>query len=49
MEHRPPDGDTVRGRVLQAAYDLFCRDGINAFGIDRIVAEAGALLGRETS
>jgi AcrR family transcriptional regulator len=40
-EHRPPDGDTVRGRVLQAAYGLFCREGINAVGIDRIVAEAG--------
>jgi AcrR family transcriptional regulator len=41
VEHRPPDGDTVRGRVLQAAYGLFCREGINAVGIDRIVAEAG--------
>jgi AcrR family transcriptional regulator len=41
VEHRPPDADTVRGRVLQAAYDLFCRQGINAVGIDRIVAEAG--------
>ena len=40
-ERRPPEGDTVRGRVLQAAYDLFCREGINAVGIDRIVAEAG--------
>jgi AcrR family transcriptional regulator len=40
-ERRPPDGDTVRGRILQAAYDLFCREGINTVGIDRIVAEAG--------
>jgi AcrR family transcriptional regulator len=40
-EPRTPDGDTVRGRVLQAAYDLFCHEGINAVGIDRIVAEAG--------
>ena len=31
----------MRGRVLQAAYDLFCREGINAVGIDRIVAAAG--------
>ena len=31
----------MRERVLQAAYDLFCRKGINAVGIDRIVAEAG--------
>jgi len=41
VEHSPPDGNTVRGRVLRAAYDLFCRQGINAVGIDRIVAEAG--------
>lgn len=41
MAHRPPDGETVRGRVLQTAYGLFCREGINAVGIDRIVAEAG--------
>ena len=31
----------MRGRILEAAYDLFCREGINAVGIDRIVAEAG--------
>jgi AcrR family transcriptional regulator len=41
VAHRPPDEDTVRGRVLQAAYDLFCREGINAVGVDRIVTEAG--------
>jgi AcrR family transcriptional regulator len=40
-EQRPRDGTTVRGRILQAAYELFCREGINAVGIDRIVAEAG--------
>ena len=40
-EQRPPGGNTVRGRILQAAYYLFCREGINAVGIDRIVAEAG--------
>jgi AcrR family transcriptional regulator len=40
-EQRPPGGNTVRGRILQAAYELFCREGINAVGIDRIVAEAG--------
>ena len=38
---REQKGDTVRERVLQAAYDLFCREGINAVGIDRLVAEAG--------
>lgn len=28
-------------RILQAARHLFCRDGIHATGIDRILAEAG--------
>jgi AcrR family transcriptional regulator len=31
----------ARERILRAAYDLFCRDGISSTGIDRIVAEAG--------
>jgi AcrR family transcriptional regulator len=30
----------ARQRILYAAYDLFCRHGIHATGIDRIVAEA---------
>jgi AcrR family transcriptional regulator len=30
-----------RERLLSAAYDLFCREGVRATGIDRIVAEAG--------
>jgi AcrR family transcriptional regulator len=34
----PPDG---RERCLLAAYDLFCRHGVHAIGVDRIVAEAG--------
>jgi AcrR family transcriptional regulator len=34
----PPDG---RERCLLAAYDLFCRHGVQAIGVDRIVAEAG--------
>lgn len=29
-------------RILAAARELFCRDGIHATGIDRILAEAGA-------
>lgn len=29
-------------RILVAARELFCRDGIHATGIDRILAEAGA-------
>jgi AcrR family transcriptional regulator len=31
----------ARTRILEAAYDLFCRDGVRAVGIDRVVAEAG--------
>jgi AcrR family transcriptional regulator len=31
----------ARGRVLSTAYNLFCRQGVQATGIDRIVAEAG--------
>ena len=35
-------GDTAaRQRLLEASYELFSRQGINAVGIDRIVAEAG--------
>ena len=30
------------GRILAAARELFCRDGIHATGIDRILAAAGA-------
>jgi AcrR family transcriptional regulator len=32
--------DGARGRILSTAYDLFCRHGVQAVGIDRIVAEA---------
>jgi AcrR family transcriptional regulator len=35
---QPADG---RERCLRAAYDLFCRYGVNAIGIDRVIAEAG--------
>jgi AcrR family transcriptional regulator len=31
----------ARGRVLGTAYNLFCSQGVQATGIDRIVAEAG--------
>ena len=31
-----------RDRILATARELFCRDGIHATGIDRILAEAGA-------
>jgi AcrR family transcriptional regulator len=32
--------DGARTRILDAAYDLFSREGINAVGIDRIIAAA---------
>lgn len=35
-----PNAD-ARSRVLSTAYGLFCRQGVQATGIDRIVAEAG--------
>jgi AcrR family transcriptional regulator len=31
----------ARSRVLSTAYNLFCRQGVQATGIDRIVSEAG--------
>lgn len=42
-----PDQDAARRpspheRIVEVARDLFCRDGIHATGIDRILAEAGA-------
>jgi AcrR family transcriptional regulator len=41
---RASDGQPSRGareRILHTAYELFCRHGIGAIGIDRIIAEAG--------
>jgi AcrR family transcriptional regulator len=35
-----PNAD-ARSRVLSTAYNLFCRQGVQATGIDRIVADAG--------
>lgn len=35
------DDDSARGRLLSAATRLFCKDGINATGIDAIIHEAG--------
>jgi AcrR family transcriptional regulator len=34
------DDDTARGRLLSAATHLFCKNGINATGIDAIIDEA---------
>lgn len=35
------DEESARGRLLSAATRLFCKDGINATGIDAIIDEAG--------
>src|SRR3954469_15971728 len=37
----PADDESARGRLLNAATRLFCKDGINATGIDAIIDEAG--------
>jgi AcrR family transcriptional regulator len=35
------DDESARGRLLNAATHLFCKNGINATGIDAIIGEAG--------
>src|SRR6201981_1327599 len=35
------DDESARGRLLSAATNLFCKNGINATGIDAIIEEAG--------
>src|SRR5689334_23537140 len=35
------DEESARGRLLSAATHLFCKNGINATGIDAIIDEAG--------
>src|ERR1043166_6931696 len=37
----PADDESARGRLLSAATNLFCKNGINATGIDAIIDEAG--------
>jgi AcrR family transcriptional regulator len=37
----PLDEESARGRLLTAATHLFCKNGINATGIDAIIDEAG--------
>lgn len=39
--HYSGDDETARGRLLSAATHLFCKNGINATGIDAIINEAG--------
>ena len=38
---RQPRRGTAQARVLETAYDLFCRHGVRAIGVDRIIAAAG--------
>ena len=38
---RAGDEESARGRLLSAATHLFCKNGINATGIDAIIDEAG--------
>jgi AcrR family transcriptional regulator len=40
--HEANDEESARGRLLMAATRLFCKNGINATGIDAIINEAGA-------
>jgi AcrR family transcriptional regulator len=35
------DDRSARSRIIDAAYDLFTREGIHSVGIDRVIAEAG--------
>jgi AcrR family transcriptional regulator len=37
----PPAGPKARERILEAAYELFSRNGIGAVGIDAIIARSG--------
>src|SRR5579862_6503835 len=39
--HEANDDESARGRLLSAATYLFCKNGINATGIDAIINEAG--------
>src|SRR5260370_14230722 len=39
--HGAGDEESARGRLLNAATHLFCKNGINATGIDAIIDEAG--------
>jgi AcrR family transcriptional regulator len=39
--HVAGDDESARGRLLSAATHLFCKNGINATGIDAIIGEAG--------
>src|SRR5260221_12682826 len=39
--HPAGDEESARGRLLNAATHLFCKNGINATGIDAIIHEAG--------
>jgi AcrR family transcriptional regulator len=38
---KPGEGRGARGRILDAAYDLFSRNGIQAVGIDAVISSSG--------
>ena len=42
QKHAETFAISPQARILDVARELFCRDGIHATGIDRILAEAGA-------
>ena len=44
-ENQEPRPDR-RQRILDAAYDLFCANGINQVGIDTILARVGLCQGQ---
>ena len=41
MSGAATDDESARGRLLSAATHLFCKNGINATGIDAVIHEAG--------
>lgn len=42
VDREPTEHATPHQRILDVARELFCRNGIHATGIDRILAQAGA-------
>lgn len=45
MRDYSPKAQATRGKILQAANDLFYQHGFNATGVDRIIAAAGVAKG----
>jgi AcrR family transcriptional regulator len=42
LKGRTSEAVSPQARILEVARELFCRDGVHATGIDRILSEAGA-------